>query len=207
MVSPQDITARAHIRECALRLFAEKGPDAVSVRDIAACAGVSPALVLHHYGSKAGLREAVNAHVVTMFDELLARAAEDPAAFAGGEPHMVRGFAELFAAHLPAGSPIASYLRRLLLSGDPAGRDLFAQWFRLSHDAMRLMDEAGYAMPTDDADARAAFVLVNDLALILLHEHIGDVLGVDPLTASGMERWANTAFDAYLNGVFRKETS
>lgn len=44
-------TARAVIRDEALRLFAERGPDDVTVRQIAA-AGVSPALVVHHFGSK-----------------------------------------------------------------------------------------------------------------------------------------------------------
>ena len=46
-----DLTAKAVIRNTALRLFAERGPDGVSVREIAAAAGVSPALVIHHYGS------------------------------------------------------------------------------------------------------------------------------------------------------------
>jgi AcrR family transcriptional regulator len=55
-----DLTARAAIRNATLRLFADRGPDAVSVRAIASEAGVSPALVLHHFGSKAGLREAVD---------------------------------------------------------------------------------------------------------------------------------------------------
>lgn len=201
------MTARAHIRECALRLFAQRGADAVTIRDIAACAGVSPALVLHHYGSKSGLKEAVDAHVVTMFDDLLARAVENPEAFATGQPQMVQSFAELFATHLPAGSPIASYVRRLLLSGDPAGRSLFQQWFAMSRDAMAAMEASGYTEPTTDPDARAAFLMVNDLAMILLHEQIADVLGEDPLTRAGMTRWASVAFDAYLNGVFRKETS
>ncbi|MEO7078692.1 MAG: helix-turn-helix domain-containing protein, partial [Rhodococcus sp. (in: high G+C Gram-positive bacteria)] len=38
---PDDRTARARIRDEALRLFAERGPDAITMRDIAAAAGVS----------------------------------------------------------------------------------------------------------------------------------------------------------------------
>ena len=37
-----DRTARAAIRDEALRLFAAQGPDAVTVRQVAAAAGVSP---------------------------------------------------------------------------------------------------------------------------------------------------------------------
>ena len=68
---PDDRTARAVIRDEALRLFAARGPDAVTVRQIAAAAGVSPGLVLHHFGSKAGLREAVDQHVLGLFDLML----------------------------------------------------------------------------------------------------------------------------------------
>ncbi|MEP7368844.1 MAG: helix-turn-helix domain-containing protein, partial [Dermatophilaceae bacterium] len=57
-----DLTARANIRNAALRLFADRGQDSVTVREIAAAAGVSPSLVVHHFGSKDGLRAAVDAH-------------------------------------------------------------------------------------------------------------------------------------------------
>src|SRR4051794_30116737 len=69
-----DRTARAIIRDEALRLFAERGPDRVRLREIAAAAGVSPGLVLHHYGSLDGLRGAVDDHVLATFESLLAEA-------------------------------------------------------------------------------------------------------------------------------------
>jgi TetR/AcrR family transcriptional regulator, regulator of cefoperazone and chloramphenicol sensitivity len=67
-----DRTARAVIRDEALRLFSGRGPDGVSVRQIAAAAGVSPGLVLHHFGSKEGLCRAVDEHVLGLFDRMLA---------------------------------------------------------------------------------------------------------------------------------------
>ncbi|NYI40115.1 TetR/AcrR family transcriptional regulator [Demequina lutea] len=207
MVNDGDTTARAKIRDCALRLFGEHGPDAVTVRDIAACARVSPGLVLHHFGSKQGLREAVDAHVMSIFDAMLASAAEDPDAFASGEPQAVAGFAEMFASQIPADSPIPGYLRRLLLSGDPVGRHLFRQWFQLTLSATDIMSANGNLQPTPDRDALAAFLLVNDLAMILLHDHVADAIGTDPLSPAGMRRWASIAFDVYLHGAFTKEDS
>ena len=49
-----------------MRLFARRGAAAVTIRDIAAEAGVSPSLVIHHYGSKQGLREAVDNRAIAL---------------------------------------------------------------------------------------------------------------------------------------------
>src|ERR1043166_4652894 len=80
-----DLTAKANIRNAALRLFAERGHDAVTVREIAAAAGVSPALVVHHFGSKEGVRAAVDGYAGQAFDALFAMDERDLAAAIGGE--------------------------------------------------------------------------------------------------------------------------
>jgi len=54
-------------------LLSERGPSAVSVRDIAGAAGVNQALVFRHFGDKAGLVRAV-------LDELGGAMRDDPAA-------------------------------------------------------------------------------------------------------------------------------
>jgi AcrR family transcriptional regulator len=202
--SDRDLTARAVIRERALELFAERGPDAVSVRDIAAAGGVSPALVLHHYGSKAGLVGAVNEHVAALFDDALAAMAERPAELTQG-PVAAGGVAELMLTALPPGSPVPAYLRRLLLSGDPVGRRLFKHWHEASLALTTQLADAGMLRPTGDPAVRAAFLLVNDLALVLLRDHLAEVLGVDPLSREGMQRWAADVLSAYAHGVFTAE--
>lgn len=204
MFSEEDLTARAVIRDRALALFAERGPDAVSVREIAAAAGVSPGLVVHHYGSKQGLREAVDAHVAGVFDAMFARVAEDPGQLAG-ERRAVAGFAELMSAFLPPDSPIPAYLRRLLLSGEVAGRELFRRWFALGSVMCEQLTTAGILRPSADPPVRTAFLLINDLALVLLRDHLAGVLGVDPLTPDGIRRWAGEAVAAYTHGVFEME--
>jgi AcrR family transcriptional regulator len=65
-----DLTARARIRDAAIRRFGSDGFGA-SVRAIAADAAVSPGLVMHHFGSKEGLVEAV-------YKEAVRRHAEPP---------------------------------------------------------------------------------------------------------------------------------
>jgi AcrR family transcriptional regulator len=48
-----------HIARVAARLFAEKGYDATSVREIVEAAGVAKPTVYYHFGSKEGLAQAV----------------------------------------------------------------------------------------------------------------------------------------------------
>ena len=90
---PDDRTARARIRDEALRLVAERGPDAVTLRDIANAAGVSPALLIRHYGSKDGLVEIVANHVVAIFEVLLTTMPEHTAVV-GLEPPEVPSLLE-----------------------------------------------------------------------------------------------------------------
>ncbi len=202
MVSDYELTARVRIRDCALRLFAERGPDAVSVREVAACAGVSAPLVLHHFTSKQGLRDAIDQHVAQIFDEMLEAPADALAALAGGDELAVSGFAEMLLRSLPPGSPIPAYLRRLLLSTDPVGHRLFKQWFELSRGLLVEFERMGATRPSADPEVRAAFLMVNDLAMVLMHEHLADVLGVDPLSQEGAQRWGADVIKAYTQGVF-----
>ncbi len=202
MVSTPDRTARANIRECALGLFADRGFDAVTVRDIAACAEVSPALVLHHYGSKEGLREEVDAHVAGLFDDMLSMSPDEWSEAANQE---FAGFAELLLANLPQGTRIPAYLRRLFLSGDPVGKELFKRWYEMTLEVLRQGIAAGVMHPVDDVEARAAFLLCNDLSMILFRLHLMDAVNIDPLTDEGLHRYADTAMRAYITGVFRTE--
>ncbi len=205
MVSPDDQTARANIRDCALSLFADRGFDAVTVRDIAACAKVSPGLVLHHYGSKEGLREAVDAHVAVLFDGVLNQEPAEWTALIEQDPAGASSFAEMLLASLPPGTRVPAYLRRLFLSGDPVGMDLFRRWFELTVEVTRQGIEAGLMQPVDDIESRAAFLLCNDLSMILFRLHLMDAAGIDPLTKEGLDRYADTAMRAYTTGVFRTE--
>ncbi|GIH24215.1 putative transcriptional regulator, TetR family protein [Acrocarpospora phusangensis] len=184
-----DLTARAVIRDRALELFAARGPDGVSVRAVAAAAGVSPALVIHHFGSKDGLRAAVDDHVAAAFDGLL------------GEAPDAASLAETMLRELPAGSP--AYLRRLLLSGDPAGTAIFRRWYEVTRSATQAMIAAGTMTEGRDPVVRAAFLMVNDLVLLLVRDQLAEVLGVDPLGAEGMARWAGEALTVYREGIFR----
>ncbi|MEO7058300.1 MAG: helix-turn-helix domain-containing protein [Lapillicoccus sp.] len=195
----EDRTSRAIIRDEALRLFAARNVDAVTVREIAAAAGVSPALVLRHYGSKDGLRAAVDEHVLRLFEAMLAQAtrSEEAAPFeVGALPRL----AEQVGRHLVVGSSIPAYLTRLLVEGGPAATALFARLYALAQAALAALVDAGAADDGGDPAARAAFLLANDLAVIMLRDRLAEVLGVDPLSVDGLNRWGRQVLAVYGGG-------
>lgn len=59
MTLVSDSSTKGKVMEAALRVFAERGYAGASVRDIAALAGVTKPVVYYHFGSKAGLYQAL----------------------------------------------------------------------------------------------------------------------------------------------------
>lgn len=67
------------ILAAASRVLAERGPDAVGLKDVAQAAGVSHALVSHYFGTYEGLVEAVmSRHQASIRAELFAKMAAHP---------------------------------------------------------------------------------------------------------------------------------
>ncbi len=179
-----------------MELFAERGYADVTVRQIAAAAGVSPALVIHHYGSKENLRAVLEERVAAFVEGMLADLARAPEE--GGSASV----AGLFADRLEREPAMAGYVRRLLCDGGPAGVALFERLYQTTRAGMQALEQAGVVRPTRDEPVRNAFLLSNDLAMLLLRPHISHVVGIDPLAREGLVRWSEEVFDIYSGGVF-----
>lgn len=183
-----------------MRLFADHGADAVTIRAVAAAAEVSPALVMRHYGTKTGLRDAVDDYMADVFESMLGRIVhgDDRGPFT---PEAAPTLAAQVIAQLPAGSPVPAYLGRMLLTGGPAGSTLFARLYAIGRSALSGLVDAGFADAGADPAVRAAFLLVNDLGLLILRPHVSAVLGIDPLTEEGMRRWGAEVLSIYRSGL------
>jgi AcrR family transcriptional regulator len=151
-----DLTARARIRDAAIRRFGADGFGA-SVRAIAADAAVSPGLVMHHFGSKEGLRAACDEHVLRVIREA------ETDAFASTGPldllaHLVG---------MDQYAPLVGYLVQALLAGGDLAATLLD---RMTADAVDYLQEAvaaGRIRPSRDPAARAAFLVDVGIGAVL----------------------------------------
>jgi TetR/AcrR family transcriptional regulator, regulator of cefoperazone and chloramphenicol sensitivity len=190
-----DRKAAAVIRDSAMELYAQHG-SAVTVRQIADAANVSPALVLHHYRSKQGLKEALDARAAAFVENMLAETGRV------GDPGGGASLAQLLVAAFERQPALVDYIRRLLLEGGSAGDALFGRLLDSTEKGMRDLVSAGIVRDAGDERIRSAFLLANDLAMMLLHRQLQAATGLDPLSRAGMERWTATVLEVYGGGLF-----
>ncbi|MGA4508922.1 TetR/AcrR family transcriptional regulator [Propionibacteriaceae bacterium G1746] len=192
MGSVTDLTARAQIRDAAAALFAEHGFDRVTMRQVAASAGVSPALVVHHFGSKDGLRTAVVDHVVAWFDNTIDKSQE---ALDGRNWQEVLNDAADSFTHADT---LPRLFGRMLVDRDPAMQGLFARIVERSEIIMQRYIEAGVMSDDPDSRLRTAMLVASDLGALMFRPYLSSFLGFDPY-GDGMPRWAAVATRVYAS--------
>ena len=188
---PDDLTARARIRDAAIRRFARDGFAATSVKDIAADAGVSAPLVIHHFGSKEGLRAACDRHVNELVWEMKRRLAGTAVADPLGAVRRAR-----------PGLPLLEYLAVTLADGSGHVDDLVDAMVEESLRTMAEAEAQGLVRPTDDARGRAVVLTLWQLGALVLHRHAERLLGADLTGPSEVTlRWWLPAGEILAKGV------
>jgi AcrR family transcriptional regulator len=187
---PGDLTARARIRDAALRLFAERGTDA-TIRDIAKAAGVSAGLVRHHFGSKDALREACDSYALDRLMRIKEQAILDGQL---SNP----GF--MSAAH-PTILALYRYLARALLDGSPAAAGMFDEMVELAEQWMARY----YPERFTDPRAHAAVLVAMQIGMLGMHGHLSRALGADILSPEGHLRMTRGMVDFHSHALLSPE--
>ena len=190
-----DLSARAKIRQAAMAQFAEHGYEKTTIRGIAAAAGVSAGLVRHHFGSKQGLRDAVDTHVLNEVRRINDEVMVD----------VERGDFAATTASRTVMRPFLPYLARALVDGSPIVATLFDQMVELTEPWFKLLDLSRPGESTVDVRVRAAVFNAMALGVPLLHEHIARVVGADLTTPEGDRVIANALLDLYSRPVVSQE--
>lgn len=163
----QTPTSKARIRNEALELYAQHGEDGTSMRRIASAAGVTVGLVVHHFGTKDGLREAIELHVVELFVEAI-----ESAPSAGGAADAVRARDEAVSAMLASNPAVVGYLRRALLGLDGQGAGLLERLTDLSAEQVARAREAGLASTHHSDSSQVIRMMTRQLGQLFLQPMI-----------------------------------
>jgi AcrR family transcriptional regulator len=181
-----DRTARARIRDAAIECIATHGVAGTSIRAVATAAGVSPALVIHHFGSKEGLRLSCDEYVARLIHERKMAANQ-----AGPALDPLAALRQT-----GSGPPVLRYLARTLTDRSPQTAALVDALVANATAQMIRGVETGTVRPYHDEYARAAVLAIWTLGALVLHEHIERLLGED-LTGDPMKtpRYLNAVVD------------
>jgi AcrR family transcriptional regulator len=191
-----DMTAAARIRDAAIEQFGQHGFD-VGLRAIAEAAGVSAPLVIHHFGSKEGLRKACDDYIAEEVRDAKSESlrSADPATW----------FRQM--AEIETYAPMMVYLVRSMQSGSELAKTF---WQRMIEDAEEYIDEgvrAGTLKPSRDPKARAKFLALSGggglLLYLQMHDNPTDMAAV--LHDYG-EEMVLPALEVYTHGLMSDAT-
>lgn len=169
----------AAVVEAATELFAQRGPAAVSLREVAAAANVNLGLIHRHIGSKTDLLAAV----------LRARPGMDP----GGATTPAEGFARQVARGFSPPAYTVILVRAALDGYDLANLGVEFPDLGRWADVLR-----GHLTPLD-ADIRVAFVVAMLLGWHAMGPVVLDVLGRSDVTPDAVVRSLAPALAAFVN--------
>ena len=177
----EDLTARARIIAAAFDRFAAHGYRATTVRAIAADAGVSPALIIHHFGGKEGLRRECDERIVRFVAGKQDREAASDA------------LAE-------ASRRFGPYLARMLSEASDAADALFDTLLATARIVVEEGTEAGTMRASDDREAQAVALLALGIAPFFLAHQLARWSGSH--AEAGIARIAGPISDIYSHGLF-----
>ncbi|GAA3146308.1 TetR/AcrR family transcriptional regulator [Nonomuraea roseoviolacea] len=191
----EDLTARARIREAALRQFGELGFERATIRGIAETAGVSSGLVRHHFGSKEALREACDEFLVKTLRRVRDATFDDPMLTRANPVAMAQA----------AFGPYQPYLVRALVEG--RAEPLFDEMVRAGEQWLAEADAERADPPFADRKARATVSTAMALAVTILHRHVSRSLGVDVASPEGAHLLATVILDLHSHPALSPETA
>ncbi|MEH3129822.1 MAG: TetR family transcriptional regulator [Mycolicibacterium neoaurum] len=196
MRSNDDLTTVARIRDAAIVQFGTHG-FSTGVRAIATAAGVSPGLVIHHFGSKDGLRKACDDYIAEYIRTAKSESIQssDPATW----------LAQM--AEIEEYAPLMVYLVRSMQTGGDLAK---AFWHRMLDNTEQYLDDgvrAGTIKPSDDPKARARFLGMLSgggfLLYLQLHDNPTDIRAVLRDYAEDM---VLPALELYTRGLLTDST-
>jgi AcrR family transcriptional regulator len=187
-----DLTARARIRDAAVELIGRDGFDAVKIRSVAEHAGVSPGLVIHHFGTKEGLRAACEEYVGDRIHEAIEQAV------ANVQPYDLLG---QMSKKLEL-APLVPYLLRALAEGGDLGRRMFGRVVDDTERYLRAAVAQGAIRPSQDERGRAEMLASFSLGSQFLAQYLVSAETPEGRVEELQRRFVVPALEVFTQGLY-----
>lgn len=171
----RDLTSRARIRNAALQQFAARGFAGTPLRAIAAEAGVAIGLISHYFGSKAGLREAVESWIVELFESAIESADAQAGGSVADAPARDAAVGQMLTGH----PPVVAYLRRELFE-PPEHRTLITRLSKVSQKSVDSMRANSFASTSRDRVEQVVTVMVRQLGKLFMQPLVDQIIDSFP---------------------------
>lgn len=199
-VRRSDLSTYARIRNAALEGFATRGVEATSVRDVAAAAGVSPGLVQHHFGTKDGLRAAVNEYVVSVAKDIFAELVSE------ASPQGWTAMGDIVTAWVRDNALGLRYLARALADGDEEAVGMLGVLLEIAQTRwLDPLEQAGTLRSGVDRHWAALHVFIFNLACVWFEPAISRTLPEPFFTAGQLKRWNAATTELYRQALTEPE--
>jgi AcrR family transcriptional regulator len=192
----EDLTTQAKIRDAAIARFPVDGLNGTTIRAIAADAGVSPGLVIHHFGSKDALHRACDEYVVHSMMDLKRQAMET------GSYRQGSAITTMYQMAMPA----LRYMAWTLGTGSETAARIFDDLVDDAVDLFEVGKEAGLIGEVyGDPRKQAAVLVAMQFAGLVFHEHLTRSFGADMLTAEGLSAAAPYTLQIFSGDLFDQD--
>ncbi|MCZ2402126.1 TetR family transcriptional regulator [Paenarthrobacter sp. Z7-10] len=189
----EELSSQARIRNAAVRHFATEGFGKANLRAIAGTAGVSAGLLIHHFGSKEGLRRACDEHVLAAV-VAQARSESSPEGLPGAVADFLSGPEKL--------QLMMRYLGRAIAEDTAAGRTFVDTLTTETESILRAGVADGSVRRLEDPRAVSVLIVMTSLAVLAMPQHFTRGLGHDELTSELMRRIALPSLELYTYGLY-----
>ena len=184
------------ILDAALEVFSVHGTSNATLQMVAGAAGVSVGLVQHHFGSKDGLIEAVDAYALGIIASKLSTPLQEPVP--DYLPEMGRRVTLLLAEH----ATVVDYLTHQVVKGSPAGVAVFDALVAMGIARWQRLVENGATAADLDLFWAAVNPLMLTLGTITLRRHLDRHLPEPLETPAQLQRWERSV-NMLLRGNLR----
>ena len=189
------VETKERLIDIATKAFSESGFAATSLRSIAKLAGVSPALLVHHFGSRDGLIEQCIMRGLGLW-------VAEKQSFV--DVSLSTALAQWQGA-IDKHGPKLQFFRQVLLSGGPAADMLFRRMVQEAEIMIRTEQSKGKMRKTENVSDLALIMTLHGLAPLVLQDQVDSYLGgsfQDPVLGG---RLAAANLEIYRKGIYKSD--